>query len=52
VQKRGGVLRHLFEGQRAIDVGRVPVSLLLDGDDLPGLGKEKQNHSERRVDCR
>jgi hypothetical protein len=46
-----GVVRHLLEGQRALDIGRVPASLLLDGDDLPGLGKEKQNRSERRVDC-
>jgi hypothetical protein len=51
-EKRRGVVHHLLEGQRAIDVGSVPVSLLLDGDDLPGLGKEKQSHSERRVDCR
>ena len=30
---------HLLVGQRAIDVGRAPIGLLLDGDDLPGLGK-------------
>src|SRR5712692_5173424 len=28
------------------------MGLLLDGDDLPGLGKGRQNLSERGVDCR
>ncbi len=31
---------------------KTALQVLLDGDDLPGLGKERQNHSERRVGCR
>jgi hypothetical protein len=43
---------HLLDAQRAIDVGRAPVSLQLEGDDLPSLGKSRQKLSERRADCR
>ena len=38
-QQGGRVVRHLLDSQRAIDVGRVPMRLLLDGDDPSGLGK-------------
>src|SRR6266571_5300869 len=37
---------------RVIDVGRAPMGLLFDGDDLPGLGKGRQQLSERGADCR
>jgi hypothetical protein len=33
----------LLEGQRAIDVGGVPVPLLLDGDYLQSLRAGRQN---------
>ena len=36
------VVRHLLVGQRAIDVGGVPMALGLDGDDLPRLGQRRQ----------
>src|SRR5258707_245817 len=45
-----GVVRHLFVGERPIDVGCVPMALDLDGDDLPGLGQVRQNlphHADR-----
>ncbi len=42
-ETRGGVVRHLLEGSRTINVGRVPVSLLLDGDDLPSLREGRQH---------
>jgi hypothetical protein len=42
-QKRRGVVRHLLEGQRAIDVGGVPVPLLFDGDYLQSLRTGWQN---------
>jgi hypothetical protein len=38
-----GVVRHLLEGQRAIDVGGVPVPLLFDGDYLQSLRMGWQN---------
>ena len=42
-QKRRGVVRHLLEGQRAINVGGVPVPLLFDGDYLQSLRTGWQN---------
>jgi hypothetical protein len=42
-QKRRGVVRHLLEGQRVIDVGGVPVPLLFDGDYLQSLRAGRQN---------
>src|SRR6266487_1124955 len=52
MQQSGRVLRHLLDGQRAINVSRAPMGLLFDGDDLPGLGKGRQQLSERGADCR
>lgn len=40
-EEGGCVVRHLSVGQRPIDVGGVAVSMLLDGDDLPGLRKQR-----------
>jgi hypothetical protein len=51
-QQGGGVVGHLLDGQRAVDVGGVPVCLLFDGDDLPGLGKVRQQLAERSLDGR
>jgi hypothetical protein len=36
-------IRPFPQGQRAMDVGGVPVSLLLDGDYLPSLREGRQN---------
>jgi len=47
-----GVLRRLLEGKRTIYISSVTVSLLLEGDDLPGLCKGRQNLSERCFDRR
>ncbi len=38
----GGVVRQLLIGERPINVGRVPVSLLFNGGDLPGRGQGRQ----------
>jgi hypothetical protein len=51
-QQSGRVVRHLRGGQWAIDVGRAPMGLLLDGDNLPGLGQGRQHLAERGVNCR
>jgi hypothetical protein len=51
-EKGGDIVRVLLKGQWTIDVGRVPVSLQFDGDDLPGPCKGRQNLSERGVDRR
>src|SRR5437867_6167907 len=51
-QESGGVLGRLLEAERTIDIGGVPVSLLLEGDDPPGLRKGRQDLSERGVDRR
>jgi hypothetical protein len=48
----GGVVGHLLDGQRAIYIGRASMGLQLEGDDLPGLCKFRQNVSERGADCR
>jgi len=51
-ERCGGVIGHLLDAQRAIDVGCAPMGLQLEGDDLPSLGKSRQKFSERRADCR
>jgi hypothetical protein len=38
----GNIVRHLLEGERAINIGGVSMSLQLDGNDLPVLGKDWQ----------
>ena len=45
-EKRSGAVRHLLEGYRTINVGRVPVPLLLNGDYLSSLREGRQNFSE------
>src|SRR5436305_15252987 len=47
VQERGGVLRPLLDTERAINVGGVPMSLLLDSDNPPRRGKLGQHLAER-----
>ncbi len=37
------IVGHLREGQRTIDVGCMPVSLLLNRDDPPGLRKGRKS---------
>ena len=46
----GGVVRHLLVLKRAVDVGRVSVSLLLDGNDLAGLGKAREDLAKIDLD--
>src|SRR2546422_8514465 len=46
-QESGGVLRPLLYTERAINVGCVPMSLLLDGDNPPCRGKLRQHLAER-----
>jgi len=48
-QQGGGIVGHPFVGDGAVDVGRVPVPLQLDGDDLPGLG-EGRHYLSHRID--
>src|SRR5260370_20042210 len=45
-----GVVRHLLVGERSIDVGRMPMALDLNCNDLPGPGQVWQNlphHADR-----
>src|SRR3989454_2111735 len=51
-QESGGVFGRLLEAEGTIDIRGVTVSLLLEGDDPPGLGKGRQDLSERGVDRR
>src|SRR5712692_9488689 len=51
-QERGGVLRPLLYTERAINVGCVPMSLLLDGDNPPRRGKLWQHLAERGANGR
>ena len=47
VPDRGGdIIRHLFEGHRAVNIRGVPMGLQLEGDDLAGLGQGRQKLSE------
>jgi hypothetical protein len=39
----GGIVGRLLEGERTIDIGGSPVSLLLEGKDLPDLCQGRQN---------
>jgi hypothetical protein len=43
----GDVVRHQLEAEGALDIGGVPVSLQLDGDDAPRSGKLWHNLSHR-----
>jgi len=47
LEHRGGVVRHLLVGDRAIGVGRMPMSLLVDGDHLPRRGQARQDRTHR-----
>src|SRR6266566_6786900 len=51
-QERGGVLGPLLYTERAIDVGGVPMSLLLDSDHPPRRGKLRQHLAERGANGR
>src|SRR5437016_1641416 len=51
-QESGGVLRPLLETERAINVGRVSMSLLLDSDNPPRRGKLLQDLAERGANGR
>jgi hypothetical protein len=42
----------LLEREGPVDVGGVPMPLLLEGDDLPFLGQERQELAERGFDGR
>src|SRR5207247_8973534 len=52
VQESGGVFGRLLDAEGTIDIRGVTVSLLLEGDHPPGLGKGRQDLSERGVDRR
>jgi hypothetical protein len=45
-QQRGGIVGRLLEGEQTIDIGGSTVSLLLEGNDLPGLCQGRQNPAE------
>jgi hypothetical protein len=45
-QQRDGVVGPVLDAQRPVDVGGVPVRLLLDRDDLPGLGQRREDPAE------
>src|SRR6476620_2816274 len=47
LERGGSVLRHLLEGQRAVDVGGVSVRLLFEGDYPLGFSKAGQQLAER-----
>jgi len=49
-EQRDGIIGHLLVGERPINVGGVPMGLLLDGDDLPFPGKTRQHLSKRGAD--
>src|SRR5438552_8956463 len=51
-QERAGVLRPLLYTERAINVGRVSMSLLLDSDNPPRRGKHRQHLAERGANGR
>src|SRR5258707_75537 len=51
-QESGGVLCPLLYTERAINVGGVPMSLLLDFDNLARLGKLRQHLAERGANGR
>src|ERR1700730_1845793 len=51
-QESGGVLRPLLYTQRAINVGGVPMSLLLDRDNPPRRGQLRQHLAERGANGR
>src|SRR5437660_9767480 len=51
-EQRDGILGHLPVGEGSINVGSMPMSLLLDGDDPPSPGETRQNLSERGADGR
>ena len=50
VKESGGIVGHRFECQRAIDIRRVSVRLLLDGDGLPSVRERRQNRCEGSID--
>lgn len=43
LEKSNCIVCHLLYAQRAIGIGYVPIGLLFDGDDLPGLLKKGRN---------
>jgi hypothetical protein len=51
-QQRRGVGRHLLDAQRPVDIGGVPVCLLLDGDHPPVPGQRRDEIAEVRADAR
>ncbi len=51
-QQSGGVVGHLLVAERSLDVGGVPMRLLLNADDLPRPGKGRQHLAERGADSR
>src|SRR6266699_2634104 len=51
-QESGGILRPLLYTERAINVGCVTMSLLLDSDNLPRRGKLRQHLAKRGADGR
>src|SRR5258708_35136635 len=51
-QERDGVMRPLLDTERAINVGCVSMSLLLDSDNPPRRGKLRQHLPERGANGR
>ena len=46
LDQRGDVVRHVLDAQRAVDVGRAPVALQVDRDDLAVRGERGQQVAE------
>src|SRR3981189_1626068 len=46
LHERFDVVGHCLEGQRPVDIGRMPMALQFDGDDFPLLGQRSQVRTE------
>ena len=51
-EQSDGIVGHPLVGERSINIGGVPMSLLFDGDDLPSPADTRQHLSERGADGR
>ena len=46
IDEGGDIVRHRLEDQREVDVGREPIGLQTDGDNLPAFCEQQQGLAE------